>query len=111
MTFALTACFILLTVGFLILLDRKDARAAAERTRILEQLGAERAGRRREVGDLLQRIQAPQLAVARHDVERAVDDPAGTPPVADEEWFAEHREHAEYIARVEALENAPFDRA
>lgn len=111
MTIALTATLILHTLGFLLVLDRKDARASAERARTLDQIIEERVQHRRELQVLIQRIHAPEVAAVRHDAEQAQAEPAGAPPLLDEEFWREHQQAAEYIAQQEALENAPFDRA
>lgn len=111
MTLALITTIVLVTIGFLVLLDRKDARASQERDRVIDRLTTEQAAHRKEIAALLQRIQAPELAVAQHAATQAEDIPAGAPPVRDEEFWAEHEEHREYLAKLEQLENAPFDRA
>lgn len=94
MTYTLAAALILTIAGFLVLLDRKDGRAKLERD-------ADRAER----ADLLQRIQAPQLAVIDHAQRDAEDDPM---PVTDDEGLTdEEREAIERLERMEAG-NAPW---
>lgn len=99
MTIALTATLILLTTGFLILLDRKDARAHTRQQQHDEQI--ER---------LCQRIQAPEVAVIRHEVDQAADAPQPAAPNDDEGYWKLSDEHQRAIAEIEARENAPFDR-
>lgn len=88
MTIALLAALILTVVAFAWLLDRKDIRAQAERA------------------VLLQRIQAPELAVIEHaqgDID--ADDPV---PVTDaDELELEEREAIERMERLES-EMAPW---
>jgi len=85
LTFLLAGALIVTITGFLLLIDRKDRRAHAER----EQ-------QRQETQRLLQRIQAPELAVVQHDIQQAT--PAPQPPVVDDDdgfWRAlEQRENA-----------------
>lgn len=87
-----------------------DAAHRGQVAELVAVIATERDARREEVADLCQRLQAPELAIVRHDVERATDEPAGAAPLADEDFFREHQETAEHIARLEELENAPFDR-
>jgi len=87
MTIALTAALIIAIAGFLILLDRKDARDNAQLARLLVH------------------IQAPEVAVAQHAAEHAgPDDPT---PVTDDELEEEMRETVERMERLEA-EAAPW---
>jgi hypothetical protein len=97
MTVGLLACLTLTVAGFIWLLDRKDKRAHLERDR-----------HREETQVLLQRIQAPDVAVVAHDVDRTVGAPQ--PPVSDDAYWELSREHAEAVAALEARENAIFER-
>lgn len=97
MTVALIAALVLTVVGFLVLLDRKDKRAVAERDR-----------ERRERADLLQRIQAPEAAVIQHQIEQVTEVPQ--PPATDDSYWEQDKEHRAAIAALEARENAPWDR-
>lgn len=91
MLYALLVALITVILAFVVLLDRKDARAQTERD-------AERAERQ----TLLQRIQAPEVAVAQHvTAERpSVED---SMPLTDEE-IQEERERLDAIERLETLE-------
>jgi hypothetical protein len=92
-TVALIAALVVTVAAFVILLDRKDRRAHEERQ--ADRL--ERAG-------LLQRIQAPELAVVEHQVAGVTDAPQ--PPGTDDEYWQEAEERQQAIARLEQLENA-----
>lgn len=91
MTVALVASLIVTVAMFAWLMDRKDQR-----------LVAEHAAHRREVSDLLQRIQAPERAVMAHD------DDMPTPAAAldlendDAYWTQQEalREAAEFEKRL-----------
>lgn len=83
MTFALTACLILTVAGFLVLLDRKDRREREER------------------GLLLQRIQAPEVAVAQAASTGAADLPAVNLEV-DEDYWSAQEDALNRIAQIEA---------
>lgn len=96
MTFALTASLILTLGGFLVLLDRRDARERDERAQ------------------LLQRIQAPQAAVyEHHEKVTHADEPVSPLPMTDEEMAEmmnsqipdSQSELARVIARMEAEAN------
>lgn len=108
MTIALIA-LALFTVYLIVDGTRKDRRLSdLDASFRLERASAD-AAHRREVQDLCQRIQAPELAVIRHEVDQAAEAPQ--PPTDDETYWAQAEEHREMIARLEAIENAPFDRA
>jgi hypothetical protein len=96
-TVALIAALVVTVAAFVVLLDRKDKRAHAERE-------AQRA----ETQVLLQRIQAPELAVVEHQVQQAVEAPQ--PPQTDDEFWHLSDDHLRMVAELEARENAPFDR-
>ena len=92
MTVAFLAALAAVTIAYLILLDRKDARGKQERD-----------ADREERQTLLQRIQAPEAAV----YERATRDLPQDPdpfPLTDEE-LAEQEERARVIAFIEQHEN------
>lgn len=96
MTIALTAALLLTLAGFLVFLDRRDARDREERS------------------VLLQRIQAPQAAVHEHHTAIVPPEPAASPlPMSDEE-IADLQARtmpdgasdlARIIAQMEAAEN------
>lgn len=92
MTIALTAALVLTVSGFLVLLDRRDARGKLERD-------ADRAERQ----VLLQRIQAPESATYEHAAQQLVPDlepfPMSDEQIAEEE---ERRRVLEFIERHEA---------
>ena len=140
MTFALIAGLLFTIAMFAWLLDRRDDRAATDRACVLDRLAheqdqhrhqvaeliearkvevaelvgviaAEREHRREEIQVLLQRIQAPEVAIVRHDVDQATQDTPPQPPNTDAEYWELSEEHQREIARLEALENAQFDRA
>jgi hypothetical protein len=92
MTIALTAALVLTITGFLALLDRKDARAKAERDADREE---------RQV--LLQRIQAPEAAIVDHSMRNVPDDPDPF-PMSDEQ-LAEQEERARVLQFIERHEN------
>jgi hypothetical protein len=92
-TFALIAGLFVTVAAFVILLDRKDKRAHEERQ-----------ADRLERAALLQRIQAPELAVVRHDVDQVSEAPQ--PPTDDEGYWREAEERQQAIAKLEQLENA-----
>lgn len=82
--------------GFLVLLDRKDKRT-------LETLERDREAHRAEVQTLLQRIQAPEIAVVEHQQATAVDE--NPYPLTDEESAEAQDERARVIAEIERMEN------
>lgn len=92
MTIALTAALILTVAGFLVLLDRRDARGKLERD-----------ADREERQTLLQRIQAPESATYEHAAQQlpAEGDPF---PMSDEQLAEEEerRRVLEFIERHEA---------
>jgi hypothetical protein len=92
MTVTLTAALILTIAGFLVLLDRKDARGKQERD-----------ADRKERQTLLQRIQAPEAAVVDHSMRLVPDDP-NPYPLSDEE-LAEQEERARVLQFIERHEN------
>jgi hypothetical protein len=92
MTIALTAALILTVTGFLVLLDRRDARAKLERD-----------SDRQERQVLLQRIQAPAAAVYEHSASQLPDD-SSPYPLTDEE-LAEQEERARVLQFIERHEN------
>jgi hypothetical protein len=98
MTFALIAALIATVAAFAWLLDRKDARAHTERE-----------AHRAETADLLQRIQAPEVAVVQHQIAQSVEAPQPSSPEDDEAYWRDAEEHRRMIAEIEALENAPMD--
>lgn len=81
MTLAVLGLLALTITGFLILLDRKDARASVERGRVIDQFAAERAQHRRELQVLIQRIHAPEAAAIEHAANGE-----HAPPVVRTEW-------------------------
>jgi hypothetical protein len=81
----------LIAAGFLVLLDRKDARAKTERE-------AERVERQ----VLLQRIQAPDAAVYEHATRDLPADPEPF-PMSDEQ-LAEQEERARVLEFIERHE-------
>lgn len=100
--------------GFLVLLDRKDKRAveAVQVTRLeherallvlVDRMRDSEVAHRGEVQTLLQRIQAPEVAVVQHQQESAVDE--NPYPLTDEESAEAQDERARMIAALEALEN------
>lgn len=100
MTLALLIGLFAVILAFLVLLDRRDTRAARER-----------AADREELQTLLQRIQAPHAAVHEHHATVAPAEPQGsTLPMTDEEVAdLQNRqvpsELAAIIAKMEAVEN------
>jgi hypothetical protein len=88
-TIALLTALVLIAGAFLVVLDRRDKRGFDERQ-------AER-----EVMDrLLQRIQAPEIAVAQAAAVGAVDMPAVNPELDDDYWEA--RDDA--LRQIDAIE-------
>lgn len=65
--------------GFLVVLDRRDKRQHEDRQ-----------AQRLEIAGLLQRIQAPQLAVAQHQAQDARDLPAVNPFDHVDYWDAQN---------------------
>jgi hypothetical protein len=88
MLYALIVALVAINAGYLIHLDRRDKRERDERA------------------DLLQRIQAPHVAVAEHHAETAVTvPPVEVPfPMSDEE-IAAQQDKDELISWMEAVEN------
>jgi hypothetical protein len=91
LTITLTAALILTLAGFLVLLDRKDARAKLERD-------ADRTERQ----VLLQRIQAPEAATYEHAAQHLPQDPSGL-PMSDEQ-LAEAEERQRMLDMIERAE-------
>lgn len=91
MTLALIAALILAITGFLVLLDRKDARAKLERD-----------ADRQERQVLLQRIQAPEAAVYEHAIQNQPED-RDPFPMSDEQ-LAEQEERNRVIQFIERHE-------
>lgn len=91
MTYALIAALVLVVIALCVLADRKDARACTER---------EQDRQERQV--LLQRIQAPEVAVAQYATSEqpSVED---SMPLTDEELQAE-QERIEALERLERME-------
>lgn len=91
MTFVLLAALVAVNVAYLMYLDRNDKRAHAERA------------------DLLQRIQAPQAAVAQHHQQQAPPrrepDPREGLPASDEDLGLLDDDTRRHIAMLEAIEN------
>jgi hypothetical protein len=86
-TAALIVALVMINVGYLILLDRRDTREHAER------------------GGLLQRIQAPAAAVAAHHVAQTGPVVEGDGlPMTDEE-IAQQQEAARVVSLIENVEN------
>jgi hypothetical protein len=90
-TVALIAALIVTVAGFLVLLDRRDARLTEERDRDREE---------RQV--LLQRIQAPESATYEHAVQQMPPDPEPY-PMSDEQLAEaeERRRVLQFIDRHE----------
>lgn len=95
MTIALIALLAVALIGFLVVLDRKDQRShahalerdAAHRLEVaglVERLTAQAGAHREEVGTLLQRIQAPDVAVVQHQ-QAVAGPPQAVWPLTDEE--------------------------
>ncbi len=99
MTIGLLALTIL---AFCVLLDRQDKRAHADRVLRDQRNDDERTAHRLEVLGLLQRIQAPELAVVEH--QQANVQEAGSMPLTDAQ-IAEQQEMAAALQRIEAFEN------
>jgi hypothetical protein len=95
MTIALLTALVAVNAAYLLLLDRRDRRDREDR-----------AADRRQVQYLLQRIQAPELAVIEHaQADVQADDPV---PVTDaDELELEEREAIERMERLES-EMAPW---
>lgn len=103
----------LTVVGFLILLDRKDSRASEamqsilgahrlELLGLLERSEREREAHRHEVAQLLQRIQAPQMAAIEHAQAQVTSDNDGLPPT--DEQLAEEQQRAAALRQIDEIE-------
>ena len=99
MTLGLLAFTIL---AFCVLLDRRDKRTHEERLERGKRADDERTAHRLEVVALLQRIQAPELAVLEHQQANAQEPDSF--PLTDEQ-LAERQEAAAFIQRLEQFEN------
>lgn len=105
MIYALVAGLLGTITAFAWLLDRKDQRATNERSALLALVASEQQAHRREVADLLQRVQAPERAVVQHEVKQAVELEMPQPPQSDED-YEDYRKQQEFIRAMEASENA-----
>lgn len=94
---ALLAALVAVNIAYLLLLDRRDTRDRTERD-------ADRAERQ----TLLQRIQAPQVAVVDHSQGLMTDDPTSL-PFSDEE-LAERQAREAAVAFIEQFERPEGDR-
>jgi hypothetical protein len=89
-------------LAFCLLLNEQDKRAHEDRVLRDKRNDEERAAHRLEVLGLLQRIQAPELAVIAH--QEAGLSPEGSPPLSDAE-MAQQQEATELIRDMERIEN------
>jgi hypothetical protein len=89
-------------LAFAVLLNQQDKRAHEDRVLRDARNDEERAAHRLEVLGLLQRIQAPELAVIAHQEQGLSTE--GSPPLSDAQ-MAEQQEAAELIAHMERIEN------
>lgn len=88
MLYALLVALVAINAGYLIYLDRRDRRERAERA------------------ELLQRIQAPHVAVAEHHADAApMADPAEEPFPMSDEAIAAREDRDKLISWMERVEN------
>lgn len=94
----------LVIAGFLLLSDRKDKRATEHTQALIDRMREQDTVHRTEVQSLLQRIQAPEIAVMQHQMQNLPDE--NPYPLTDEESAEAQNERQRMIAELERIETA-----